>query len=452
MRQFVLLITGILLVATGCKNNSETSFEKSIGLYADSLFQASVDSAEIAGGTIIVYQKDKILLKKSYGFASLELSSPMPDDAIFEIGSVTKQFTAAAILKLVEAKKISLEDDFTKYLKFDTRGRKITVSNLLNHTSGIPGYTEIPEFYKLFGQEYPRDSLVRLVEQKDFLFEPGEALIYNNSGYFFLGLIIEKVTGKSYEEFLKETFFEPLGMNNTHYSSTSEVVKNKVYGYNYSPKGLQQKPYLNHTWPYAAGSLSSSAKDLLTWMIALHNRKILPDSIYQSLIATAKLKDGTPTHYAKGLVNYSNFGHHEIAHGGGINGFLSETRYFPDEDLYIICLVNTTGPKGAAYFAEEITWKLIDKQPYKCVDINIDLKNLEGKYSGAVRGDTQSIEINSISNGLTKQSEDSKKLDTLKNYIGNNTWMEGNNIITIKNNEYRVDNIYGFYILKKEKK
>src|SRR5690606_38913850 len=133
-------------------------------------------------------------LNKSYGYASLELSVPMPDDAQFEIGSITKQFTAAAILKLVEANKISLDDDFIDYLEFDTRGRTITINNLLNHTSGIPGYTEIPEFWDLSIQEHPRDTLVRLVEQKDFLFLPNEALIYNNTGYFFLGLIIEKVT------------------------------------------------------------------------------------------------------------------------------------------------------------------------------------------------------------------------------------------------------------------
>jgi CubicO group peptidase (beta-lactamase class C family) len=104
---------------------------------------------------------------------------------------------------------------------------------------------------------------MRLVEQKDFLFEPNESLIYNNSAYFFLGLIIEKVTEQGYEEFLKQEFFEPLGMNNTSYCSNSKVVKNKVYGYNYSPNGLLQKPYLNHTWPYAAGSLCSTTKDLL---------------------------------------------------------------------------------------------------------------------------------------------------------------------------------------------
>lgn len=440
-----------ILVATSCQNKKEISNTFSLEVYADSLFQASIDSTQIAGGAILVFQKDEMLLKKSYGKASLELSAPMPEDAQFEIGSVTKQFTAAAILKLVEAKKLSLEDDFTDYLEFDTKGRKITINNLLNHTSGIPSYTEIPEFWDLSIKEYPRDTLVRLVEQKDFLFEPNEALIYNNSAYFFLGLIIEKVTGQGYEEFLKQEFFEPLGMDNTSYCSNTKVVKNKVYGYDYSPEGLQQKSYLNHTWPYAAGSLCSTTKDLLTWMSALHTRKILLEPLYQSLISPDKLNDGTSLRYAKGLVNFSNFGHKEIAHGGGINGFLSDTRYFPDEDLYIICLINSTGPKGGSFFADEITWKLLKKQEYKGVDLDININNLQGKYTGVVRGSTHSLEVKSITNGITVQSIGEEKIDTLDIYVGNNTWMRGNDKITIENEEYREDQTYNYYILKKEK-
>lgn len=206
-------------------------------------------------------------------------------------------------------------------MEFDTKGRKVTIDNLLNHTSGIPSYTEINEFWELSIQDHPRDSLVRLVETKDFMFEPGEALIYNNSAYFFLGLIIEKVTGQTYEEYLKETFFDPLGMTSTSYSSNTEIANNKVYGYGYSPDGLKQKGYLNHRWPYAAGSLSSSTKDLLTWMTALHQGNVLTETLYQSLITPDQLKDGSNVYYAKALVNFSDFGNHRIGHGGGINGF-----------------------------------------------------------------------------------------------------------------------------------
>lgn len=450
MKQILLLTLTVLLLVTSCQNEKTVSNKTSLEKYADSLFQASIDSAQIAGGAILVFKEGEKLLKKSYGYASVELTVPMPENAQFEIGSVTKQFTAAAILKLVEAKKLSLEDDFTDYISFDTKGRKITINNLLNHTSGIPSYTEIREFWDLSIQEHPRDSLVRLVERNDFLFEPNEALIYNNSAYFFLGLIIEKVTKQSYEDFLNQELFEPLGMNNTNYCSNSKVVKNKVYGYNYSPNGLQQKPYLNHTWPYSAGSLCSTTEDLLIWMSALHTGKVLTEPMYLSMINPGKLNNGASVSYAKGLVNFSNFGHKEIAHGGGIHGFLSDTRYFPDEDLYIICLVNTTGPNGGSFFADNITWKLLDKKEYKSVELDSDFNNIQGTYKGAVRGSMQSLEVKSIINGITLQSLGEEKIDTLKIYIGNNTWMDGNDRITIENDEYRVDNTYNYYILKKE--
>ncbi len=446
----ILLVT-IVFLAISCQEKSEISETTPLESFTDSLFQASVDSSQIAGASVLVYQNGKTLLKKTYGYASLELSVPIPESGVFEIGSVTKQFTAAAILKLVEANKVSLDDDFTQYLDFDTKGRKVTIDNLLNHTSGIPSYTSFEEFGELMIQDHPRDSLVRLVESKPFMFEPGEALIYNNSAYFFLGLIIEKVTGQTYAEYLEDTFFEPLGMDNTSYCSTSEITKNKVYGYGYTPEGLKQKGYLNHTWPYAAGSLCSTTEDLLTWMTALHRGKVLSETLYQSLITPDQLKDGSNILYAKALVNYSDFGNHRIGHGGGINGFLTDTRYYPEEDLYMICLVNTTGPKGASFFADAITWELLEKESPQGKKIDINTKLLEGKYRGVVRGsDNFTIEVKSTVNGLTVKSERDDKADTLKTYIGNNTWADDNTRIIIKNNEYRFVNPSSYYILKKE--
>ena len=450
MKQFILSIVVLLFLTISCKNSTETYKSTSLEKYTDSLFNSSIDSAKIAGAAVIAFQKGKMLVNSSYGFASLELSVPIPNEGQFEIGSVTKQFTAAAILKLVADKKLSLEDDFTKYVKFDTKGRKVTINNLLNHTSGIVSYTSFPEFGKFSIQQNPRDTLVRLIEKKGFNFEPGEALIYNNSGYFLLGLIIEKASGKSYEEYLKETIFEPLGMENTSYCSNTAVVKNKVYGYSYTPKGLQQKAYLNHTWPYAAGSLCSTTKDLLIWLRALHQGNILTKDQYQSLISPDSLNDGTPIKYAKGITNFSNFGNHQISHGGGINGFLTETRYFPEEDLFIICLVNTTGPHGAGYFAEKITWKLLDKKEATPVALDVDLTSLEGRYTGQARGRMLTFDVNSFTNGITFQRKGSKSIDTLKTYIGNNTWADGNTRFMIKNNEFRIDQATVHYILKKE--
>jgi CubicO group peptidase (beta-lactamase class C family) len=441
-----------------CKqgNTNSIAVPSNLEMYADSIFQASIDSSQIAGGAILVYQKGKMLLKKSYGYASLELSTPMPIDGIFDIGSVTKQFTAAAILKLVEDKKLSLDDDFTNYLDFDTKGRKITIAQLLDHTSGL---AQAPngkdEFTQMTFDEFPHKLTVQLVEPKEFLHEPGEALIYNNIAFVFLGLIIEKVSGQTYEEYLKETFFEPLGMHSTAFGSNTKVVKNKVNGYNYDPDGLQQMNYLNYYIPYSAGSLTSSTEDLLTWTQALHSGNVLSQPMYQSMITPGQLNDGTTVRYAKGWANFSNYGHHEISHGGAIAGFSSFVQYFPENDLYIITLVNTIGPKKTGrFFGYEITWKLLDKKEYEQAPLDFDTNTIQGAYTGQTRGGKdsdgkQSIEIKSIKNGVTRQTIGEEKIDTLKVYIGNNTWMEENDKITIKNDEYRVDKIYNYYILKK---
>ncbi len=428
----------------GNDNNS------SLQTFADSIFNVHVDSSNIAGASVIVFQQGKMLLNKSYGYASLELSVPMPEDASFEIGSVTKQFTAAAILKLVEAGKLSLEDDFTQYIDFDTKGRKVTINQLLNHTSGISSYTEIREFWDLSLHEYERDSLVRLVEQKDFLFEPGEALIYNNSGYFLLGLIIEKLSEMTYEEYLSEQIFKPLGMNNTYYCSTSKVVKNKVYGYGYSPEGLRQKSYLDHTWPFSAGSLCSTASDLITWMQALHSGEVLNEEFYSALITPGALNDGSQLRYAMGLSNFSNYGNPTISHGGGINGFLSATRYHPEADLYVVCLVNTTGPQGAGFFANQLTWRLLTKNEREGVDLDIDTNSLVGTYTGQVRGRIISVEVGALPDAITTSIVGRDDVDTLSTYIGDNTWVDGNDIIKIENGEYRADQIGGYYILRQD--
>jgi CubicO group peptidase (beta-lactamase class C family) len=425
MKQIILLILTLALVATGCQNEKQYSNVTSLEVYADSLFQASIDSSQIAGAAILVFQKDTMLLNKSYGYASLELSTPMPSDGIFDIGSVTKQFTAAAILKLVEANKLSLDDDFTEYLPFDTKGRKVTIAQLLDHTSGMEADMgeEVEFFDMLTNQGLPHNAIVKMFKPKDFMFEPGEALIYNNNAYSYLGLIIEKVTGQSYEDYLKEIFFKPLGMNSTSFGSNIEVTKNKVNGYRYDSLGIQQKPYLNYNLPYSAGSLSSNTQDLLIWMKALHQGKILSAASYQSMITPRQLNDGSKLQYAKALVNYSDFGNDKIGHSGGFSGFMTDTRYYPEEDLYIICLVNTSGgPKNATFFADPITWQLLDKKMPENVDLDIETALLEGLYTGPTRGNyTDSIQVKSIVGGMIVQKLKSDKIDTLKTYIGNNT-------------------------------
>jgi CubicO group peptidase (beta-lactamase class C family) len=446
------LLLAILVFSAFSTVNHHTSKpnQDSLPTFADELFQEALDEGAIAGAAVIVYKDGKMLLDKAYGYANLEWKVPLTKDASFEIGSVTKQFTAAAILRLVEKGKLSLEDDFTKYLDFDTRNREITINQLLNHTSGIPSYTELPEFWALSIHGEERDSLVRLVEKNDFLFEPGEAMIYNNSAYFFLGLIIEKVAGMTYEEYLAEQFFTPLGMDNTYYCSSSEVVEKKAYGYNFSPEGLRQKAYLDHTWPYAAGSLCSTTADLLTWMKALHTGKVFDKTSYQSMIMPDALNDGTVIHYAKGLMHYNDYGHECISHGGGIHGFLSDTKYYPKEDLYIICLVNTAGPKGGSYFGNQLTWDLLEKKQPETKPIDMDLKRVEGTYTGQGRGRMLNIEVKALDQALIIDNVGGNDPDTISTYFGEKTWVDDNSFLIFKKNALRINQLSGSYLLIKK--
>ncbi len=356
----------------------------------DSAARAHVEHELVAGASVAVVRGADTLLMRGYGYADLEWSVPTPADATvsYEIGSITKQFTAAAIMKLVEAGKLDLDADFTEYLPdFDTRGHRVPLRRLLDHTSGIKGYTEMSVFGELMVRKLPRDSLVSLVEAEPFEFEPGTAQIYNNSAFFLLGLVIEKVSGHSYEEFVQEQLFEPRGMAGSYYCSESAVREHRAHGYDATPDGLRRKAYLDHTWPYAAGSLCSTAGDLVRWNQALHGGAVLTESAYRALTTPQPLRDGTPLDYAMGLGVGERAGTSVISHGGGINGFLSDGRVYPDAGLVIVVLQNTAGPRGPGALSGALAELVLGPVPDPVtVAYDGDLDLLVGEYAGPARG------------------------------------------------------------------
>ena len=166
---------------------------------------------------------------------------------------------------------MSLDDPLTKYLPdYPTQGHRITIRRLMDHTSGIMGYTEMPTFGRLSVQHDPRDTLVAMIGREPFKFAPGEAVAYNNSAYFLLGLVIEKASGGTYADFVKKNLFDKAGVPDSRYCSERDVVKRRAHGYDMGPTGLLRAAYLDHLWPFAAGSLCSTAWDLVAWNRALH--------------------------------------------------------------------------------------------------------------------------------------------------------------------------------------
>ena len=207
MKQIFALFICIILSVACSKQESASGDNGELERKVDDLVKPYFEGPKIAGIAIGVFKGNEKILLKSYGFADLEFEVKLPTDASFEIGSVTKQFTAAATLQLAEQGRLSLEDDISKYIKFDTKGKKVTVRHLLSHTSGIRGYTELPFFEDFAIRKFKRDTLLYMVEKEPFDFDPGEALIYNNTGFFMLGLIIEKVSGMSVRRIpVKESF------------------------------------------------------------------------------------------------------------------------------------------------------------------------------------------------------------------------------------------------------
>lgn len=421
-KQALFLLIAFTVFSCGAEKQATSSAK--LEATADAHINPLLEEGQLAGAVVRVVKGEEVLLEKPYGYVDLEWQVPMVADAVFEIGSVTKQFTAAAILKLVEEGKISLSDDMSTYFPdFDMRGYEVSIRQLLDHTSGIQGYTESPVFGELVFRKLPRDTLVSLMDEAGFQFAPGTAQIYNNTAYFMLGLIIEQLSGTTYENYLDSVFFEPLGMKNTYYCSESKVLPGKSHGYDMGPAGLVHKGYLDHTWPYAAGSICSTAEDLTIWSQALHrDGKVLSEASYREMITPMPLLDGTPQDYALGLMSWTVDGVRIIEHGGGINGFLSDMKYLPEEDIVVVALMNTAAAPGPGSVTRKILLDLVDFEPFEAVALDADPKVFEGTYSGVARGGDITIEVKAEGEKLVVGSG-GPSVDTFS-YAGNQIWVD----------------------------
>jgi CubicO group peptidase (beta-lactamase class C family) len=421
----------------------------------DSLARAHAARDMIPGVSVAVVHRGETLLEAGYGFVDLEWDAPTPADgsASYEIGSITKQFTAAAVMLLVEDGRLDLDADLTDYVDFDTRGRSVPLRRLLDHTSGIKGYTEMPVFGELMTLDLPRDSLVRLVEAEPFEFAPGTALIYNNSAYFLLGLVIEAISEGSYEDFVAERLFAPAGMTRSYYCSETEMRDGRAHGYDAAgPDRLIRARYLDHTWPYAAGSLCSTVGDLARWNRALHGGSLLSASSYRAMTTPAPLEDGTAVRYAMGLLVDAPGGRRTIAHGGGINGFLSDGRYYPDDDLIVVVLQNATGPVGPGALGAALAEAVLGPVPEAGEPAFAgDLGELTGTYSGAARGGPMTLTVLVEDGGLAMRIGDGAT--TAPAYRGDLRWDRGGVRVTFIRGaggaveEVRYDTGGGHYVL-----
>ena len=296
------------------------------------------------GAAVIVTRKGRTIFRKGYGLANLELKVPIRPDMAFRIGSVTKQFTAVAVLMLVQEGKLALNADVTTYLPdYPTHGEKITIEHLLTHTSGIKSYTDMKEWLPLWRKDMSLEELVAIFKDQPMEFRPGERWAYNNSAFVLLGAVIEKVSGQSYAQFLTERIFQPLGMTHTQYDVTEKIIPGRVAGYNKGANGWENAPYLSMTQPHGAGALMSSVDDLARWDKALYTSKLVKRRLLKKAWTPSSLADGRSTQYGYGWGISPLSGKVFIEHGGGINGFICEALRMPEERIYVAILTNRTG-------------------------------------------------------------------------------------------------------------
>jgi CubicO group peptidase (beta-lactamase class C family) len=313
----------------------------------DEVVQYYVDVKQFMG-SVLVAKGETVLFSKAYGSANLEWNTSNATNTKFRIGSLTKQFTAAAVLLLEERGKLNVEDPVKKYYPdAPSSWDKVTLFHLLTHTSGIPDYTTFPEFESLSTLRTTPDQLVKTFRDRPLEFVPGEEMHYSNSGYVLLGTIIEKVSGTTYERFLDENIFKPLGMKDSGYDSNSAIIARRAAGYGPGPSGPVNARYVDMTTPYAAGGLYSTTEDLLRWEGALFGRRVLSAASLETLTTPAK------SDYAFGLEVTKKSGRSVFQHGGTINGFSSRLAYFPDNKVTVVALSNLRGP-GADSVVEKL--------------------------------------------------------------------------------------------------
>src|SRR6185369_10382962 len=260
---------------------------------------------------------------------------------IYEIGSITKQFTSAAIMRLIEQGKLKLDDDMSKYVpQFPLNGKHVTIRNLLNHTSGIHSYTSSPEWQKTWSTPLTPDAIVAFVAKDSFDFAPGAGYRYNNTGYVLLGMVIEKVTGQKYAKYLDEQFFKPLGLKQTSYCPSKTTDPSFALGYSKGPNGTKRADFLDLSHPFAAGALCSTVGDLAKWERALDAGKVVSPASYALMTTADTVNSGRKINYGFGLVPGVFNGHKTISHTGGIPGFASAAAYVPDDSLSIVVFTN----------------------------------------------------------------------------------------------------------------
>lgn len=377
---FLSFLLGFSFNLIPAKAQSQTKLAAEFDRIISSEFKA-----QEPGGVVLVAEKGKIIYKKAFGMANLELDVPMKEEMVFNIASITKQFTAVAVLQLMEQGKLSLQDEITKYLPdYPTNGQKITVENLLTHTAGIPA-SDAAAITRLQGERrlLTLPEIINTFKNRPLDFAPGTKMTYSNNGFMLLGAIIEKVSGISYPKYLENNIFKPAGMTATLFGDDFIIVKNRAASYVYSRAESRFLNALNGKTEitYSAGAIQSTAEDLFKWNQALNAHKLIKKESLEKAQAEFKLPGGKGTNYGYGWFTGNIQGSPLVEHGGNMGGFMSHAIYLPQEEVFVAAFYNFRSPTRLPEFLAGDLAALAIGKPFNIKEISFD-ENLLKTYIG----------------------------------------------------------------------
>ncbi len=378
MRKFLILL--LFPIALSAQKN-----------YPQLLDQYMTAQNQVKGftGAVLVMQKNKVILRKAYGMADREWNIPNTPETKFEIGSITKQFTATCILQLVEQGKLSLDDKLSTFIPSFPKGDSVTIHMLLNHTSGIASYTGVPQFGSVSTVTLTKDSMISFFSNKPYDFSPGTKYKYNNSGFFLLGYIIERVSGMTYRKYLQQNIFDKMGMMNSGVNNWDTILPLRAKGYTENRKKITNADFISLAWPFSAGALYATVDDLYKWDRALYGTAVLSAASKQKMFTPGK------SNYGYGITIDTLEKHLRIGHNGAIPGFTSVIARYVNDDVCVIVLGNTAVTQNntlpitdvLAEGLADILFDLPVETPYVHKEVAIDpalLDKFVGKYNAGL--------------------------------------------------------------------
>lgn len=372
MRASLIAIAALCLTATPALSQDVQRM--------DQIAQTRFQSGEFMG-SVIVAKDGQPLFEKGYGFANLEWQNPNDGETRFRLASLTKQFTAVALLLLEERGKLRLDDPVGKYMTdAPAAWAKVTIRHLLNHTAGIPNFTSFPDFRPNAAKAATIPEILARFRDMPLEFEPGSKMSYSNSGYVVATAVLETVSGQPYASFVAENLFKPLGMEHSGFDSHAAIIPHRASGYTPTAAGVRHADFISMTLPQGAGSLFSTTRDLVKWNAGIYGGKLINASSMQSFLTVGH------NHYALGILVHREVGKATYSHSGGIEGFNTWLGYDPDRKITVSVLANINGPAadqlGAQFMALARGEKVILPSERTAVDLPAkELRDYPGVYA-----------------------------------------------------------------------